>query len=151
MLLTVDSSPTMSHSVAESVTRAKNMMDRSRQGRTFRRFGSNESLRSQVPRGGTKGKPKRDVQTKSIKEKPFDFAFLNSKEDDTKDDFLRKEMVVERGMVTLDEQDSDMPTSRTSSNSLDLPRGNEVLPLPSDNELLELYDLAFKNNYFGVM
>ncbi|XP_029195689.2 uncharacterized protein LOC114961227 [Acropora millepora] len=48
-----------------------------------------------------------------------------------------------------------MPTSHTCSNtcsnSLDLPRGNEVLPLPSDNELFELYDLAFKNNYFGLM
>lgn len=45
-----------------------------------------------------------------------------------------------------------MPTSHTCSNSLDLPRGNEVLPLPLYNELFELYDLAFKNNnYFGLM
>ena len=44
-----------------------------------------------------------------------------------------------------------MPTSHTCSNTLDLPRGNAVLPLPSDNELFELDDLAFKNNYFGVM
>ena len=39
------------------------------------------------------------MQTKGIKEKPFKFALLNSKEDDTDDDFLKKEMVVERGMV----------------------------------------------------
>ena len=44
-----------------------------------------------------------------------------------------------------------MPTCHTCSNTLDLPRGNAVLPLPSDNELFELYDLAFKNSYFGVM
>lgn len=44
-----------------------------------------------------------------------------------------------------------MPTSYTCSNTLDLPRGNAVVPLPSDDELFELYDLAFKNNYFGVM
>ena len=60
---------------------------------------SNERLRTQIPRGGTKGKPRRAVQRKGIKEKPFEFALLNSKEDDTEDDFLKKEMVVERGNV----------------------------------------------------
>ena len=68
---------------------------------------SNERLRSQIPRGGTKGKPKRAVQRKGIKEKPFEFALLNSKEDDTEDDFLKKEMVVERGMFTLSKQDCE--------------------------------------------
>ena len=119
MLLTVDSpsasalsegsteSRAMLHSIAESVTRARNMMDRSRDGGTFRRLGCNERLRSQIPRGGAKSKPKRPVQTKGIKENPFEFALLNSKEDDTEDDFLKKEMVVERGMVTLAEHDSE--------------------------------------------
>ena len=107
MLLSVDSSSTTLHSVAESVTRARNMMDRSRQGGTFRRLGSNERPRSQIPRGGTEGKPKRAVQTKSIKEKPFEFALLTSEEDDTEDHFLKKEMVVEWGMVTLGEQDGE--------------------------------------------
>ena len=118
-LLTVDSpstsvlsegsmeSQSMLHSVAKSVNRARNMMDRSRHGGTFRRLGSNERLRSQIPRGGTKGKSKRAVQRKGIKEKPFEFALLNSKEDDTEDDFLKKEMVVERGMFTLSEQDCE--------------------------------------------
>ena len=104
MLLTVDSSSTMLHSVAESVTRARNLMDRSRQGLTFRRLGSNERLRSQIPRGRTKAKPKRDVQPKSIMEKLF---LPNSKEDDTEDDFLKKKMLVGGGMVTLGEQDSE--------------------------------------------
>ena len=66
---------------------------------------SNERLRSQIPRGGTKGK--RAVQRKGIKEKPFEFALLNSKQDDTEDDFLKKEMVTERGMFTLSEQDCE--------------------------------------------
>ena len=83
------------------------MIDRSQHGGTFRRLGSNERLRSQIPRGGTKGKQKRAVQRKGIKEKPFEFALLNSKEDDTEDDFLKKEMVVERGMFTLSEQDCE--------------------------------------------
>ena len=118
MLLSVDSSSTTLHSVAESVTRARNLMDRSRQGGTFRRLGSNERLRSQIPRGGTKGKRKRDVQTKSIKEKPFKFALLNSKEDDTEDDFLKKEMIVERGMVTLGEQDGEVQVREKIASSL---------------------------------
>ena len=71
------------------------MMDQSQHGGTFRRLGSNERLRTQIPRGGTKGKPKRAVQRKGIKGKPFEFALLNSKEDDTEDDFLKKEMVAE--------------------------------------------------------
>ena len=107
MLLTVDSSSTMLHSVADSVTRARNVMDRSRQGLTFRRLGSNERLRCQIPRGGTKAKPKRVVQTKSIMEKPFEFALPNSEEDDTEDDFLKKKMVVGWGIVTLGEQGSE--------------------------------------------
>ena len=73
MLLTVDSlsasvlsegsieSRPMLHSVAESVTRARNMMGRSRDGGTFRRLGCNERLRSQIPRGGAKSKPKPPV------------------------------------------------------------------------------------------
>ena len=43
---------------------------------------------------------------KASKKNLSSFALLKSKEDDTEDDFLKKEMVVERGMVTLGEQDS---------------------------------------------
>ena len=46
MLLTVVSSSTMLHSATESVTRARNMMDRSPQGGTFWSLGSKERLRS---------------------------------------------------------------------------------------------------------
>ena len=79
MLLSVDSSSTTLHSVAESVTRARNMMDRSRQGGTFRRLGSNERPRSQIPRGGTEDKPKRAVQTKSIKAVSYTHLTLPTK------------------------------------------------------------------------
>ena len=44
-----------------------------------------------------------------------------------------------------------MPTSHACSNTLDFPQGNAVLPLPSDIQLFKLYDLAFKNSYFGVL
>jgi len=135
MLLTVDSSSTMLHSVAESITRTRNMMDRSPQGETFRGPGSYERLRSQIPRGGTKGKPKQAVQTKDIKEKPFEFALLNSKEDDTEDDFLKKEMVVERGMVTLGEQDSEAQVREKIASS---PKEKYNITGPNDCEFIKV-------------
>ena len=58
------------------------------------------------------------MQTKSIKQNPFEFALLNSKEDDTEDDFLKKEMVVERGMVTLSEQDGKVQVRDKIASSL---------------------------------
>ena len=96
------------HSVAESVNRARNMMQRSRDGGAFRRLGMNERLRSvsPIPRG-QKSKQKR---TKGVKEKPFEYALLGCKDDDAEDDFnqfLKKDMIVERGIVTLGEQDSE--------------------------------------------
>ena len=86
------------HSVAESVTRARNLMQRSRDGGAFRRLGMNERLRSvsPIPRG-QKSKQKR---TKGVKEKPFEYALLGCKDDDAEDDFnqfLKKDMIVERG------------------------------------------------------
>lgn len=44
-----------------------------------------------------------------------------------------------------------MPKSHTCSNTLNLPIGNRHLPLPSEEDLFQLYDLAFKNTYFGIM
>ena len=96
------------HSVAESVNRARNMMQRSRDGGAFRRLRMNERLRSvsPIPRG-QKSKQKR---TKGVKEKPFEYVLLGCKDDDAEDDFnqfLKKDMIVERGIVTLGEQDSE--------------------------------------------
>ena len=96
------------HSVAESINRARNMMQRSQDGGAFRRLGMNERLRSVslIPRG-QKSKQKR---TKGVKEKPFEYALLGCKDDDAEDDFnqfLKKDMIVERGIVTLGEQDSE--------------------------------------------
>ena len=48
-----------------------------------------------------------EEQKASRSELCFEFALLNSKEDDTEDDFLKKEMVAERGMFTLSEQDCE--------------------------------------------
>ena len=40
--------------------------------------------------------------------------------------------------------------SHTCSNTLDIPSGSHLIPLPSEKELFRLYDYAFKNAYFGL-
>ena len=44
-----------------------------------------------------------------------------------------------------------LPKSHTCSNTLHLPRGSATLPLPSDENLFNIYDYAFKNTYFGIV
>ena len=67
MLLSVDSS-----SKTFAQRRRERYKSKNDDGqKSARRLGSNERLLSQIPRGGTKGKPKRDVPPKSIKEKLF--------------------------------------------------------------------------------
>lgn len=43
-----------------------------------------------------------------------------------------------------------IPKSHTCSNTLDLPRGSYLIPLPSEDELFRFYDYAFKNTHFGL-
>ena len=44
-----------------------------------------------------------------------------------------------------------IPKYHTCSNTLHLPRGSAIIPMPPDGELFAIYDLAFKNSYFGIM
>ena len=44
-----------------------------------------------------------------------------------------------------------LPKAHTCSNTLHLPRGSATLPLPSDENLFNIYDYAFKNTYFGIV
>ena len=55
-----------------------------------------------IPRG-PKGKLKQLKQTKDVKDKLFKFTQLSCKEDDTNDNYLKKGMIVKRGIVTLGE------------------------------------------------
>ena len=41
------------------------------------------------------------MQTKDVKDKPYKFVQLSYKEDGADDDFLKKVMIVKRGIVTL--------------------------------------------------
>ncbi len=46
---------------------------------------------------------------------------------------------------------SYLPTAHTCSNTLNLPRGPLVKKLPEENQLFNIYDLAFANEYFGLV
>jgi hypothetical protein len=42
------------------------------------------------------------------------------------------------------------PTAHTCPNTLQLPTESMVLPHPSEEDLFQLYDMAFKNTHFGI-
>ena len=42
------------------------------------------------------------------------------------------------------------PTAHTCSNTLGLPTESRVLPVPPEEDLFQLYDMAFKNTHFGI-
>ena len=41
------------------------------------------------------------------------------------------------------------PTAHTCGNVLSLPRGTRELPLPAQEKLFSIYDMAFSQDYFG--
>lgn len=48
-------------------------------------------------------------------------------------------------------QESFIPTANTCICSLNLPRASTHVSLPPQEKLFSLYDLAFCNNYFGMV
>jgi hypothetical protein len=44
-----------------------------------------------------------------------------------------------------------LPTSNTCSQTLNLPTGSHDIPIPSEEDLFEIYDYAFRNDYFGLV
>ena len=93
---------------AETLSRARAMMESSRNGGVFRRLNQSERLRASSGTNFPRGK--KGKKAEQVKEKPFEFALLNctrEDSDDEEDDNLRREMIVERGIVTLGELDSE--------------------------------------------
>ncbi len=83
--------------------RARSIMSSSRRGGTFRRLSSNERLRAI-----SEPKSKKTTQTVSGKNKPFEFVLVeNSDESDKQDDTLKKDMMLDRGIATLNEKDNE--------------------------------------------
>ena len=95
-------------SIAETLVRARSMMQTSSNSGLYRRLNRNERLRAAAT---STTKNKKEKKSKNLEKKPFEFALLraNSEESDEEDDVetLKKEKIVERGMVVLNEDDSE--------------------------------------------
>ena len=125
--------PAITTPIAETLARARSMMNTSSSRGLYRRLNRNERLRA-TAESATKNKMAK--KTKNIKKRPFEFALLRviSEESDEEDEveILKKEKIVERGMVVLNEDDSELCV-----------RGKIVLSLKSEYGLLRPNDFDF--------
>ena len=100
--------PAITTPIAETLSRARSMMNTSSSGGLYRRLNRNERLRA-TAESATKNKTAK--KTKHSEKRPFEFALLRaiSEESDEEDEVktLKKERIVERGMVVLNEDDSE--------------------------------------------
>ena len=121
--------------IAETPARARSMMNTSSSRGLYRRLNRNERLRA-TAESATKNKTAK--KTKNIEKRPFEFALLRaiSEESDEEDEVetLKKERIpiVERGMVVLNEDDSELCV-----------RGKIVSSLKSEYGLLGPNDFDF--------
>ena len=99
-------SPTIAPgSVAETLLRARSMMQTSSNSGLYRRLNRNERLRAAT--ASTVSAKNKKSKSKPVEKKPFEFALLraNSEESDEEGEIetLRKEKIIERGMIELNE------------------------------------------------
>ena len=57
--------------------------------------------------------------------------------------------VLHPSLVFVEVSNAFIPTANTCVNRLCLPRPSMGVPLPKEDELFNMYDLAFSNTYFG--
>eukprot|EP00794_Sanderia_malayensis_P006639 gene6639-7387_t len=101
-----------SSSVADTLRRARSMMDTSSRQGLYRRLNRNERPRA----GSVEGKHAKKVEKKTkIKDsKPFEFALLHAyldqedDDNDNEDTTLRKERIAAHGMVVLEDRDNEL-------------------------------------------
>jgi hypothetical protein len=94
-------------SVNETLARARSMMQSSRTTGVFRRLSSSERLRAT---SGPKEKKSKTASSSGSKDKPFEFALLacGDVDSDEPDDSLKKDMILDRGIVSLiNEKDNE--------------------------------------------
>lgn len=98
------------NSIAETLSRARRMMQASSNAGLYRRLNQNERLRATASTSTTGG-PKSKKSKKEKEKKPLEFALLKAKpladNDDDSDVTLKKENVVERGIIELSEDDNE--------------------------------------------
>jgi hypothetical protein len=106
---TTTSSPAVpaGNSITEALSRARQMMTASLNSGLYRRLNRNERLRATA--SPSTGRPKKKAK---IEKKPFEFALikaapLSDDEEEEQLENLKKENIVERGIVELVEDDSE--------------------------------------------
>ena len=131
-------SPTIAPgSVAETLLRARSMMQTSSNSGLYRRLNRNERLRAAT--ASTVSAKNKKSKSKPVEKKPFEFALLraNSEESDKEGEIetLRKEKIIERGMIELNEDDDESGVRAKIASSL---KGQYSLLGPNDFDFVKV-------------
>ena len=122
--------------ISETLSHARSMMETSSSAGLYRRLNKNERLRAAPKAGQQKNAKARSKEGNSAVSRPFEFALISScaTSEDSSDDSntLSRDMILERGMVTLDEKDNE-----------DKIRGKLVSALDSKYSMIGKHDFEF--------
>ena len=134
---TTCSTTTRSGSIAETLVRARSMMQTSTNTGFYRRLNRNERLRAAA--AATPTKSKKEKKSKPLEKKPFEFALLRAKSEESDEEdaveTLKKENIVERGMIELAEDDSEATVRAKVASSL---KSQYSLLGPNDFEFVKV-------------
>ena len=122
--------------ISETLSHARSMMETSSSAGLYRRLNKNERLRAAPKSGQQKNAKARSKEGNSAVSRPFEFALIScsATSEDSSDDSntLSRDMILERGMVTLDEKDNE-----------DKIRGKLVSALDSKYSMIGKHDFEF--------
>ena len=98
--------------IRDTLERAKSMMATSSNAGLYKRLNKNERLRAAAGKSSSKGSTssKKEKTARSLEKKPFEFALLRAPDVDSdgeEEDSLRKDCVINRGIVTLTASDTE--------------------------------------------
>ena len=98
--------------IRDTLERAKSMMATSSNAGLYKRLNKNERLRAAAGKSSSKGSTssKKEKTARSLEKKPFEFALLRAPDVDSdgeEEDSLRKDCVINRGIVTLIASDTE--------------------------------------------
>ena len=134
---TTCSTTTRSDSIAEILVRARSMMQTSTNTGFYRRLNRNERLRAAA--AATSTKSKKEKKSKPLEKKPFESALLRAKSEESDEEdaveTLKKENIVERGMIELAEDDSEATVRAKVASSL---KSQYSLLGPNDFEFVKV-------------
>ena len=123
--------------IRDTLERAKSMMATSSNAGLYKRLNRNELLRAAAGKSSSKGSTssKKEKRARSLEKKPFEFALLHAPDVDSdgeEEDSLRKDYIINQGIVTL-----------TASDTEKLIRGKIVSSLKTRYPMIESRDFEF--------